>query len=217
VKRLLAIETSGSVCGAAVSIDGRLVTTTEIIRPNAHDEHLVGCVETVIANADLRVEDIDVVALSAGPGSFTGLRIGASFAKGWCFDSNCLFLPVPTLTALHHAAREVAVLAGRSFIAAVVASHRDLYYVASTPVDHPAGIAPVHLVGADDVRTLCTPETLVVGPAAETFTTAPVSGLTRLSARFVAHAAWALLAAGVSTVDAASFVPAYEQDFVPRS
>lgn len=215
--RLLAIETSGGVCGAAVAVDGALASTSEILRPNVHDELLTDCVASAVAHAGLQLADIDVVAVSAGPGSFTGLRIGASFAKGLCFDGSCSLLAVPTLTALHHAGREVAALAGRTSVTAVVASHRDLFYIATHAVSELGIEHPVRVIVRDELQGACGANTLVVGPAAAQCTSEPVSGLTRLSARFVAHAAWALLAAGVPFSDPQTFVPAYEQDFIPRS
>lgn len=212
--RLLAIETSGSVCSVAVSVDGALLSTVEILQANVHDEMLGKCVHDVVRNAQLTLEDIDVVAVSAGPGSFTGLRIGVSFAKGLCFTGKPRLLAVPTLTALMHAGTEVARIGRSTSITAVVASHRDLYYVASSPVEDATHLAPVELLPRDIAVGRINNSTLVVGPAAMQFTPNPISGLTRLSARFVAFAAWKLLEAGAPFNDALTFVPEYQQEFL---
>ncbi|MBK7185785.1 MAG: hypothetical protein IPH85_07625 [Ignavibacteria bacterium] len=66
--RLLSIETSGSVCSVAVSVDGSLVSSIEILQANVHDEMLSKCVHDVVSNAGLALDSIDVVAVSAGPG-----------------------------------------------------------------------------------------------------------------------------------------------------
>lgn len=213
---VLAIETSGKVCGAGVSEDGTLVASTEIIRDASHDAHLADVVASALRFAGRTVNDVDVIAVSAGPGSFTGLRIGASFVKGLAFEGTPRILPVPTLSSLHCAAREVAILSGASTITSLIPSHRDLWYVQQYPCSTPAHEQHVRVCSSDEVRSLITPETFVAGPGAEQFTPTAVSGLTRLSARFIAFACWELLGADVPYVDADAFVPMYQQDFVPR-
>lgn len=214
---LLAIETSGGVCSVAVSVNGALRSSTEILVANVHDEALLRCVRETMFNADVSIGDLDVVAVSAGPGSFTGLRIGVSFAKGLCYDNNPKLLAVPTLTSLMHASTEVARLAGYSSILAVIASHRDLYYVSTSPTNHPTHVSEVVLLSREEVLSHVHSSTLVVGPAAELFSPLPISGLTRLSARFVAYAAWRLLATNVPFADPKTFVPDYQQEFVVQS
>lgn len=214
---LLAIETSGSVCGVAISADGILRASVEIMIPNVHDEMLSSCVADALRYASISVQDVHVVAVSSGPGSFTGLRIGASFAKGLCFDGTQKLFAVPSLTSLMHAATEVALLGGFSSIMAVVASHRDLFYVASSPSDHPTHISESSLLTAEAVQQLITSSTLIVGPAATVFQQRPISGLTRLSARFVALAAWRMMTANEAFTDSLTFVPAYQQEFIPRT
>lgn len=211
---LLAIETSGNVCSVAVSVDGALRTSTEIIVANVHDEALLRCVRETMYNADVSVGDLDAVAVSSGPGSFTGLRIGVSFAKGLCYNNCPRLLAVPTLTSLMHASTEVARLAGYSSIMAAIASHRDLYYVSISPTEHPTHVSEVLLLTREEALSHVNQATLVVGPAAELFSALPISGLTRLSARFIAYAAWRLLAANVPFVDSTTFVPDYNQEFV---
>jgi tRNA threonylcarbamoyl adenosine modification protein YeaZ len=213
---VLAIETSGKVCGAGVSVDGVLIASTEIIRDASHDAHIADVVTSALRFADRTIQDVNVIAVSAGPGSFTGLRIGASFVKGLAFEGSPQILPVPTLTSLHCAAREVAILAGAASITSVIPSHRDLWYVQQYPCSTPVHEQQVRVCSSDEVRAMITPETFVVGPGSEQFTPTAVSGLTRLSARFIAFASWELLRANVPFADADSFVPLYQQEFVPR-
>lgn len=213
---VLALETSGIVCGAAVSIDRTLVSTSEIIRENAHDAFLHEVTQSALHFAGLEIGDVDVVALSAGPGSFTGLRIGASFVKGLAFDQSPKLLPVPTLTSIHAASREVAQRSGASSIMSVVPSHRDLWYVQHLPCSAPVTSHVVRVCTTGEAQALITHDTFVAGPGSERLVTTAVSGLTRLSARFVAFASWQLLAAGTSCVDPETFVPQYQQEFIPR-
>lgn len=213
---LLAIETSGPVCSVAVSVDGALRASIEIIRPNVHDAVLAELVRQVCTGADVAVSELDMVAVSSGPGSFTGLRIGVSMAKGLCTASSAQLLGVPSTTALLHASTEVAQRSGVANIACLIPSHQDLFYVARSPVADPAHMATVELRDGSSLKELDDGQTLFVGPGAYRLDPAPVSGLTRHSARFVAFAAWRLLACGHQPVDPMTFAPEYHQDFRPR-
>lgn len=213
---LLAIETSGSVCSVAVSIDGTLAASIEVIRPNVHDAKLADLVTQVCQGADVAVRDLSYVAVSSGPGSFTGLRIGVSMAKGLCIASNAKLIGVPTVTALLHASTEVAQRSGAESIVCVIPSHQDLNYVARSPVDDPTHLARVELIAAKELDLLDDHRTLFVGPGAIRRDPQPVSGLTRHSARFVAFAAWRLLGAGHAADDPLTFAPEYHQEFRPR-
>ncbi len=99
---LLAIETATSVCSTAL-FKGRtqLSLRTEITR-RRHNEKLAGMVEKVIAEGGLKNRDIEVIAVSIGPGSFTGLRVGLSFAKGFAMGIDAAVVPVMTLDGLAH-------------------------------------------------------------------------------------------------------------------
>lgn len=216
MKTLLAIETSGSVCSVAVSIGGSLTSSVEILRPNVHDAILAKTIQQACDAADVRVADVDLVAVSSGPGSFTGLRIGVSMAKGLCAASGAQLLGVPSTTALMHASTEVAQRCGAHDILAIIPSHQDLYYVACSEVNNETHLAPVSLVRASAITELANTSTMVVGPGAHVIEHSPISGLTRHSARFVAFAAWRLLQAGHPTDDPITFGPEYFQEFQPR-
>ncbi|MFN4908085.1 MAG: tRNA (adenosine(37)-N6)-threonylcarbamoyltransferase complex dimerization subunit type 1 TsaB [Bacteroidota bacterium] len=213
---LLAIETSGSVCSVALSVDRRLVVSLEILRPNVHDARLAALVEQACTDADIDVQELDYVAVSSGPGSFTGLRIGVALAKGLCVGSGAKLIGVPTTTALFHASSEVAALSGSTSMLCVIPSHADLVYVAQSPLSDDRHLAQVCLLRKDDLAALREPHMLCVGPGAEFVDSHPVSGLTRLSGRFVAYAAWRLLDAGHPTDDPMTFAPEYHQEFRPR-
>jgi hypothetical protein len=77
-------------------------------------------------------------------------------------------------------------------------------------------LAEVRLVRKDELAALRQMRMLCVGPGAELVDTHPVSGLTRLSARFVAYASWRLLDVGHTTDDPMTFAPEYHQEFRPR-
>lgn len=106
---IIHIETSTDICSAALSQDGECLFHEET--PNAlpsaparsgpnHARVLAPMVERMVSMADSHAIPIDAVAVSGGPGSYTGLRIGASTAKGLCYGRNLRLISVPTLQLL---------------------------------------------------------------------------------------------------------------------
>ena len=97
---ILCIETSTSVCSAAVCKDGSLIRQCINYEGSNHARLLPMYIEELLSFAREQHLSIDAVALSEGPGSYTGLRIGASTAKGLCYGLNVPLIPVPTLEVL---------------------------------------------------------------------------------------------------------------------
>jgi len=97
---ILHIETATSVCSVALATDGKLVSQREINRGNAHAEMLTVFIAEVLQEAGMTVAQLDAVAVSSGPGSYTGLRIGVATAKGICFGIERPLISVPTLYAM---------------------------------------------------------------------------------------------------------------------
>jgi len=97
---LLAIETSTNVCSAAWCIDGQCVAERIHTEGSNHAALLPRFLEELTAEVGRHNWHADAVAVSIGPGSYTGLRIGLSTAKGLCFGWNVPLIPVPTLDIL---------------------------------------------------------------------------------------------------------------------
>jgi tRNA threonylcarbamoyladenosine biosynthesis protein TsaB len=101
---LLALETATDVCSAALH-DGRRVLADASVRvPRSHAARLAPMIEGLLAHVGAEFGDLDAVAVSAGPGSYTGLRIGASTAKGLAWASGAALVAVPSLEAMARAA-----------------------------------------------------------------------------------------------------------------
>jgi tRNA threonylcarbamoyladenosine biosynthesis protein TsaB len=95
--RVLGIETSGNMGGFAVVEDGRLVAEITSDITGRHVEQGAAMIERVLGLAGTAVDSLGGVAVSLGPGSFTGLRVGLSLAKGLCFGRGLPLVGVPTL------------------------------------------------------------------------------------------------------------------------
>ena len=99
-KPILSIETSQSICGAGIYFDDKKYFETYINLKNSHAEKIFEVVDTVLKLSGVQLDDLESIAVSAGPGSFTGLRIGMSAAKGMAFGISVPIIPVPTFEAL---------------------------------------------------------------------------------------------------------------------
>lgn len=98
--RILSIETSTSMCSVALHTNGVCDDCIEINEQNAHSSKLTVLIEQLLKQNNVRIADCDAIAISGGPGSYTGLRIGTSVAKGLCYAANIPLIAVDTLQAL---------------------------------------------------------------------------------------------------------------------
>lgn len=97
--RILALETSTEWCSAAVGDGARWHCRDERVG-HAHSERLLPLVDAALADAGWALRDLDGIAFGAGPGSFTGIRIGCGVAQGLAFAGSLPVIPIPTLAAL---------------------------------------------------------------------------------------------------------------------
>lgn len=107
--KILALETSARAVSAAISEDGRILASGYQDTGLTHSRTLMPMVEHLLKNTGLTLEDMDAVAVAAGPGSFTGIRIGVAAAKGLAFSADKPAVGVSTLAAM---ARNVSFLPG---------------------------------------------------------------------------------------------------------
>ncbi len=98
--KILNLETSTTVCSVAVSIDGEVKSVHEINEGYSHAEQLEILIQKALQDSEVKMSELDAVSVSKGPGSYTGLRIGVSLAKGICFGAQIPLISVPTLEAI---------------------------------------------------------------------------------------------------------------------
>ena len=97
---ILNIDTSTDVCSVAVSDGGACIFTEEDHKGPNHNEQIGRMVDAALSFAESHAIPLDAVAISSGPGSYTGLRIGTSMAKGVCYGRDVKLVAVPTLELL---------------------------------------------------------------------------------------------------------------------
>jgi len=101
---ILNIETATKNCSVSIAKDGVLVNLLEINDGKfSHAEKLHVLIKEILADSKIELKELDAIAISKGPGSYTGLRIGVSTAKGFCFALEKPLISVPTLTSLANA------------------------------------------------------------------------------------------------------------------
>ena len=120
---ILALESSATACSAALCRDGELVAQSYQNSGLTHSRTLLPMVRDMLANSQLTLDQVDVIAVAAGPGSFTGIRIGVAAAKGLAFAADKPAVGVSTLEAM---ARNVAHVPGL-VICAMDARRQQIY------------------------------------------------------------------------------------------
>ena len=165
--KILALETSAKAVSAAVSEDGKILCSGYQDTGLTHSRTLMPIVEGILKNTGLTVQDCDAIAVAAGPGSFTGIRIGVSTVKGlaWAADKPCVGVSTLEAMAWHG-------LAAGGLVCPVMDARRSQVYNAlfqaenGKPVrlceDRPIALSQL----AEELRTLNAPAFLI-GDGAE--------------------------------------------------
>jgi tRNA threonylcarbamoyladenosine biosynthesis protein TsaB len=226
---MLAIETATAVCAAAVVNDRRVLAEASLHEKYIHAEKLMMQVDDVLKRSEVTLDRLDGIAVSIGPGSFTGLRIGLSVAKGLAFACGKPLIPVSTLRALAQRSIDGGISSEGASILAALDARRDEVYcqwfkaiagnavacsgegamsVQSVIEEGPGGDV---VVTGDAVRKLIQPGR---GTAITRWIAAP-DDVARCSAGVVGKLGEEAMAAG-ETADVRRLEPRYVKDFFLR-
>ena len=133
--RIILLETSTSLCSVALLEGDEITAVRKSDTPRAHASMTAPYVKEVLEQRGLRVSDCDAVCLSMGPGSYTGLRVGSSTAKGLCFGGGIPLLAVGTLDVLVAQAIEAGLPKGCNYIVPMIDARRMEVYTALYSTD----------------------------------------------------------------------------------
>lgn len=100
---ILSIESSGIICSVALYQNEELLDCIESTEPNVHGEKLAVFIDEILKKNSMSPADLSAIAVSEGPGSYTGLRIGVSVAKGMCYALSIPLISIDTLKSLAYA------------------------------------------------------------------------------------------------------------------
>ena len=146
---ILHIETSTDVCSVALSEDGAVLFSKEDFDGPQHAVTLGVFIDEVLSMADSHAKPIDAVAISCGPGSYTGLRIGASMAKGICYGRDLPLIALPTLKVMSVPVLLMDELPEDALLCPMIDARRMEVYAAI----YDRALNPVKEVSADIVTT----------------------------------------------------------------
>jgi len=132
---ILLIDTATALCSVALSHRGEVLLYREAEGRNQHASMAAVLVEEVLHAQGLRARDLDAVCVSAGPGSYTGLRVGVSTAKGLCFGAGIPLIGIGTLDSLvaQAAAEELIPEGCRRIVPMIDARRMEVYSAVYTP------------------------------------------------------------------------------------
>lgn len=126
--KLLHIETSTDICSIALSINDKIVENKSVNDRNVHSEKLTIFIKEILTNANVPFNQLDAIAVSKGPGSFTGLRIGIAVAKGICYGLDIPLISVNTLHSFYYGLNDSEKAKDNLFCSLADARNNEVYY-----------------------------------------------------------------------------------------
>jgi tRNA threonylcarbamoyladenosine biosynthesis protein TsaB len=124
---ILAIDTATAMCSVALFNDSGIIDSEATTIPYTHTTNLTTCINVLLTRCGHALNDLDAVAVSIGPGSYTGLRVGLSAAKGICYGLDKPLIAISTLEALAYGAVESSDVAYDIIIPMIDARRMEVY------------------------------------------------------------------------------------------
>lgn len=106
---ILSIETSTDVCSVALHREEKLLAYSELFTEKSHSSSLTLLIESMIKHIQAKMSELEGIALSQGPGSYTGLRVGTSVAKGLCYALEIPLFAVDSLLVMAHHVKQILI------------------------------------------------------------------------------------------------------------
>ena len=126
--KILSIDTSSNVCGVSILEDKKLVLKSDAISINSHSETLMPMIDNALNEANVSLDDINLIVCDIGPGSFTGIRIGVATSKAFHDSRN---IPLVGITSLETLARQISSCVSKnSLICSMIDCKNDNCYFA---------------------------------------------------------------------------------------
>lgn len=161
-KVVLAIETSGVTCGVCIYKNDKEYLSTSLVKDRSHAAKLAALIESALKSFGITLQDVGCVAVSNGPGSFTGLRVGLSTAKGICSGAQLPLILVPTAEAV---ALEVSSVfeTGKVFVVAAKVNTTEFYVTKfKTTSDGYELIHPTTVIEVQKINEFLSPDDILV-------------------------------------------------------
>ena len=166
---LLTIETSTPACSVALQVDGRLVSRYSEV-PRSHTQLVMSMVDEVLIEAQIKIDQVDAIGVTVGPGSFTGLRIGFATVQGLAFAADLPVVAISSLQAIVVTYRRIAEAGSDSILLPLIDARMDefncaVYQLQSGP--EMRVLAPDQLLSTEHTMALIDeyPSAILIGDA----------------------------------------------------
>lgn len=213
-KYIISIETSADLCSVALSKNGIVEFEYNSFVRNMHDELLADYTNKILKDAKIQLSEVSAVAVSSGPGSFTGLRIGAAFTKGLCFGGSPKFIAVSTLSAFAMKSIQYANNLKSEAIIALIPSHKNLMYSQKFDLQG-QGIGNIETLEIEKLNQQVNNNFLYCGAGINRINCIRFNDLSFISAVNINSIAWKMYEKGIFDNEE-TFEPNYIQEFVPK-
>ena len=162
--KIVAFDTTMETCSVAVCTDDHVIARRQEYFSNGHAERLVPMIQSVLAEADTGYGEIDLIAVTVGPGKFTGIRVGLSAARGIALTTGASVVGVSTLDVIAEGARKRSSFDRESTIMVIHNALRDELFCQMVPFDAAvSSTPPITVALADAVSLLPAGPVTVVG------------------------------------------------------
>lgn len=166
--RIILLETSTSLCSAAIAENGRIVSSRKSAEPRVHASMTAPFVKEMLDECGWTAKDCDAVCVGMGPGSYTGLRVGVSTAKGLCFGAGLPLLAVSTLETLFWQGLSEQPEGCKAVLPMLDARRMEVYTCVYSPEgERLTEIAPLVLTPGSFAEQFALGPVLVIGDGAE--------------------------------------------------
>ncbi len=213
--KIIAIETSGSNCSVSLLSETTVLCEYTIFKGNKHDKLCAEFIRRCLVDNELDLKNINAIAISNGPGSFTGLRIGAAIAKGLTIDNFPKLIAVPTLSAMVYNIITIDKIKESNIknILAIIPSHSNLFYCQKFDKEMKV-IEDISIINFDVLKDKLKEDTFVVSNE-PIFENLLYFSCETLTASIIGRYAFNLYKKSIFT-DSAKLVPIYIQEFIPK-
>jgi tRNA threonylcarbamoyladenosine biosynthesis protein TsaB len=124
---ILQLETSTDICSVAISENGILLSIAEATEANSHTEVITLLIEQCLKESNRSISELDAIAVSDGPGSYTSLRVGVATAKGMCFATECPLIAIDSIEILANGILNEELSSGDLIIPMIDARRMEVY------------------------------------------------------------------------------------------
>lgn len=209
---ILSIDTSADSCNVLISSKNNLLLSYSIKIKRLHDKLLAELTNRALKDLNISISNLAAIAISSGPGSFTGLRIGAAFAKALTIDNSPKLISLPTLYAFAVEYETFAKKMNSKSITAIISANSGMIYKQIFNLNSEPQ-SQIEFISKDSLQL--TNDTFLCGNITNLNENFPTNPFNKLTPESIAESAYRLFL-NDKFINSIDFEPLYIQDFVPR-